>query len=89
MIKGKEDAANNYARGHYTVGKQLVEDVLDKVRRVAGKINTPQGGAGLTRDRRLQLITGLSCISQLRRRYGEWFRRTATGALEHRVWEEV
>ena len=21
MISGKEDAANNYARGHYTVGK--------------------------------------------------------------------
>jgi len=48
MIKGKEDAANNYARGHYTVGKELVEDVLDKVRRVAGKVYTSQGGAGLT-----------------------------------------
>ena len=22
MITGKEDAANNYARGHYTVGKE-------------------------------------------------------------------
>jgi tubulin alpha len=25
MISGKEDAANNYARGHYTVGKFLFE----------------------------------------------------------------
>jgi tubulin alpha len=37
LISGKEDAANNYARGHYTVGKELVDDVLDKIRRVAGK----------------------------------------------------
>ena len=36
MVKGKEDAANNYARGHYTVGKEFVDDVLDRVRRVAG-----------------------------------------------------
>ncbi|KAF7288270.1 Tubulin alpha chain [Mycena chlorophos] len=25
MITGKEDAANNYARGHYTVGKELID----------------------------------------------------------------
>lgn len=37
LISGKEDAANNYARGHYTIGKELVDDVLDKVRKVAGK----------------------------------------------------
>lgn len=37
LISGKEDAANNYARGHYTIGKELVDDVLDKVRRVAGE----------------------------------------------------
>ncbi|KAJ9662509.1 alpha-tubulin [Neophaeococcomyces mojaviensis] len=43
MVKGKEDAANNYARGHYTVGKELVEDVLDKVRRVADNCNSLQG----------------------------------------------
>jgi len=28
LITGKEDAANNYARGHYTVGKLLNEQVL-------------------------------------------------------------
>ena len=37
LISGKEDAANNYARGHYTIGKELVDDVLDKIRRVAGE----------------------------------------------------
>jgi tubulin alpha len=36
LISGKEDASNNYARGHYTVGKEMVESVLDKIRRVAG-----------------------------------------------------
>ena len=25
MITGKEDAANNYARGHYTIGKEIVD----------------------------------------------------------------
>ncbi|KAL3483322.1 Tubulin/FtsZ, GTPase domain-containing protein [Aspergillus germanicus] len=36
LISGKEDAANNYARGHYTVGKTLVQGVVDRIRRVAG-----------------------------------------------------
>ena len=31
MIRGKEDAANNYARGHYTIGKELIDGVLDRV----------------------------------------------------------
>jgi tubulin alpha len=35
MITGKEDAANNYARGRYTVGRGLVDQVLNKVCRVA------------------------------------------------------
>jgi len=30
MISGKEDAANNYARGHYTVGKDMVDNCLEK-----------------------------------------------------------
>merc|ERR1711953_682515 len=25
LISGKEDAANNYARGHYTIGKEQIE----------------------------------------------------------------
>ena len=35
LISGKEDAANNYARGHYTVGKEMVDTVMDKIRRLA------------------------------------------------------
>ena len=25
MLTGKEDAANNYARGHYTIGKDIID----------------------------------------------------------------
>jgi tubulin alpha len=30
LVTGKEDAANNYARGHYTIGKEIVDLVLDR-----------------------------------------------------------
>lgn len=33
LISGKEDAANNYARGHYTVGKDMVDRVMERVRK--------------------------------------------------------
>lgn len=33
LITGKEDAANNYARGHYTIGKEIVDLVLDRIRK--------------------------------------------------------
>uniref|UniRef100_A0A4W2GHM1 Tubulin/FtsZ 2-layer sandwich domain-containing protein n=1 Tax=Bos indicus x Bos taurus TaxID=30522 RepID=A0A4W2GHM1_BOBOX len=31
LITGKEDAANNYARGHYTIGKEIIGLVLDRI----------------------------------------------------------
>uniref|UniRef100_A0A8C3AEU7 Tubulin, alpha 7 like n=1 Tax=Cyclopterus lumpus TaxID=8103 RepID=A0A8C3AEU7_CYCLU len=34
LITGKEDAANNYARGHYTVGKEVIDLVLDRIRKL-------------------------------------------------------
>ena len=34
LITGKEDAANNYARGHYTIGKEIVDLVLDRIRKM-------------------------------------------------------
>ncbi|WVF72188.1 tubulin alpha-1A chain [Kwoniella sp. CBS 6097] len=43
MITGKEDAANNYARGHYTIGKELVDGVLEQVRRLADNCSGLQG----------------------------------------------
>ncbi|KAK8869773.1 hypothetical protein IAR55_000341 [Kwoniella newhampshirensis] len=56
MITGKEDAANNCestskttsltssdARGHYTIGKELVDTVLEQVRRLADNCSGLQG----------------------------------------------
>ncbi|KAH8819083.1 Tubulin/FtsZ, GTPase domain-containing protein [Xylogone sp. PMI_703] len=43
MITSKEDAANNYARGHYTVGRNMIDQVMDRVRRVADNCSGLQG----------------------------------------------
>ncbi|VDM74700.1 unnamed protein product [Strongylus vulgaris] len=43
LITGKEDAANNYARGHYTIGKEIIDLVLDRVRRLADNCSGLQG----------------------------------------------
>ena len=43
MITGKEDAANNYARGHYTIGKDMVDLVLDRMRKLADQCTGLQG----------------------------------------------
>lgn len=43
LVSGKEDAANNYARGHYTVGKELIDTVLDRLRRLADACSGLQG----------------------------------------------
>lgn len=42
-MTGKEDAANNYARGHYTVGKELIDLVLDRIRKLADQCTGLQG----------------------------------------------
>lgn len=43
LISGKEDAANNYSRGHYTVGKEIVEVVLEKIRKLSDNCSGLQG----------------------------------------------
>jgi tubulin alpha len=43
LISGKEDAANNFARGHYTVGKEIVDLVLDRIRKLADNCTGLQG----------------------------------------------
>ena len=43
LITGKEDAANNYARGHYTIGKGILSEVRDKVRKLAEDCSGLQG----------------------------------------------
>jgi len=43
LITGKEDAANNYARGHYTVGKDIVDVTADRIRKLADQCEGLQG----------------------------------------------
>jgi len=43
LISGKEDAANNYARGHYTVGKEIIDNVLDRIRKLSDNCSGLQG----------------------------------------------
>jgi len=37
-VSQKEDAANNYARGHYTIGREVIDLVLDRVRKLADQV---------------------------------------------------
>jgi len=43
FIEGKEDAANNFARGHYTVGKEQMEFVNDRVSKIIEACENLQG----------------------------------------------
>jgi len=43
MICGKEDAANNYARGRYTVGKEILDPVVNRIRKMAEQCDSLQG----------------------------------------------
>lgn len=43
LITGKEDAANNYARGHYTIGKEIIDPVLDRIRKLVRIWDKRQG----------------------------------------------
>lgn len=43
MVTGCEDAANNYARGYYSIGGDMIDTVLDRVRRMADNCDGLQG----------------------------------------------
>jgi len=43
LITGKEDASNNYARGHYTVGKEYVDHAMEKIAKLAENCDGLQG----------------------------------------------
>ena len=34
VISGKEDAANNYARGYYTIGKEMIDLLMYRIRKL-------------------------------------------------------
>jgi len=43
LISAKEDAANNYARGHYTQGKELIDETCDQIRKLSQAADGLQG----------------------------------------------
>uniref|UniRef100_A0A3B3UQ25 Tubulin alpha chain n=1 Tax=Poecilia latipinna TaxID=48699 RepID=A0A3B3UQ25_9TELE len=43
LISGKEDAANNYARGHYTIGREIIDSVMDRIHKLADQCSGLQG----------------------------------------------
>eukprot|EP00917_Polyrhabdina_sp_WS-2016_P004941 GHVP01011357.1.p1 GENE.GHVP01011357.1~~GHVP01011357.1.p1 ORF type:complete len:457 (+),score=76.06 GHVP01011357.1:40-1371(+) len=43
MITGKEDAANNYARGHYTTGKEIIDPTVEQIRKLSEQCTGLQG----------------------------------------------
>merc|ERR1712012_1038504 len=43
LVNAKEDAANNFARGHYTVGKELMDVVSDRIRKLVDNSENVQG----------------------------------------------
>ncbi|KAG0057058.1 Tubulin alpha-3C/D chain [Gryganskiella cystojenkinii] len=43
MVSHREDAANNYARGHYTIGKEIEDRVMDRIRKEADNSSGLQG----------------------------------------------
>jgi tubulin alpha len=43
LLSGKEDAANNFARGHYTVGKEIIDKVNDRLRKLVDNCDNVQG----------------------------------------------
>lgn len=43
MICGKEDSANNCFKAHYTLGKEIVDQCLDVIRRQVEQCDSLQG----------------------------------------------
>ena len=43
LISGKEDAANNFARGRYTIGREIVDVTMDRIQRETEKCHSFQG----------------------------------------------
>lgn len=45
LVNGKEDAANNYARGRYSVGSEVIELVLERIRKLASGSSSAMNGS--------------------------------------------
>ena len=79
LITGKEDAANNYARGHYTIGKEIVDLVLDRIRKLADQCTGLQVSLSPL-NRVSKLFSGFPHLPLLRWWYRIRFRFPLDGA---------
>ena len=43
MVILKEDAANNYARGHYTAGRSIIDSLMERIRKLSDSCCGLQG----------------------------------------------
>ena len=43
VLSGKEDVANNFALGHYTVGNEMIDKVNDRLRKMVDTCDNVQG----------------------------------------------
>jgi tubulin alpha len=43
LINGKDGGANNFARGHYTVGKEMMDVITDRIRKMVDNSENVQG----------------------------------------------
>lgn len=43
LISGKEDASNNYARGHYTIGREYIDIIMSHISKLVEKCDGLQG----------------------------------------------
>ena len=43
LISGKEDAANNFARGRYNVGREIIGEVMERIRKLTDNCTGLQG----------------------------------------------
>ena len=39
---GKEDASSNYARGRYTIGREMIDVAMDRIRRITDRCSSLQ-----------------------------------------------
>ena len=101
LITGKEDAANNYARGHYTVGKGVVDLVLDKIRKLVSKafliffyfiINFQDSHISYIYSllgRPMHWLARIPCFPLIWWRYWIWLYISSHGATVCRLWQEI
>ncbi|KAF0978155.1 hypothetical protein FDP41_002670 [Naegleria fowleri] len=43
MLRGNEDASNNFARGHYTIGKDMLDSAMNSIRKITDNCQSLQG----------------------------------------------